>query len=56
MNDYIKQLEQQNEELQKKLAKYEQIADLRKFTGMYSKIANSIFLKLAIVCFINRNL
>ena len=42
MNDYIKQLEQQNEELQKKLAKYEQIADLRKFTGMYSKIANSI--------------
>ena len=42
MNDYIKQLEEQNEELKQKLANYEQVAELRKFAGMRYKIANSI--------------
>lgn len=42
MNDYIQQLEQQNEELKQKLANYEQVAELRKFAGMRYKIANSI--------------
>ena len=46
MNDYIKQLENQNEELKQKLAKYEQIADLRKFAGMHGKIGNSILAKV----------
>jgi predicted DNA binding CopG/RHH family protein len=42
MNDYIKQLEEQNEELKQKLANYEQVAELRKFAGMRYKVANSI--------------
>lgn len=46
MSDYIKSLEDQNEQLKQKLAEYERVSELTKFHGAHGKVGNAILTQI----------